>query len=120
MKYRICHKSGEDKTVISSGFDYFISMSGIVYENYGKSFNEPLWEQVFDAEIIVQWSTGVKTLSEIELFEGDIIRFPSGSEWKIERLGSKFVRINDSYRVIEYIEEGLNVEIVGNVFLKDN
>lgn len=113
--YRICHEAGGHKTIFTDSSDYLIGMSGAIYENYGKSWSQPFWEQVYDSTVFVQWSTRIKTKGGIELYEGDIIQFPQGSIWFIKRIGASFMRIGPG-KWTENLYDGLDVKVIGNTF----
>ena len=59
-----------------------VGLDGTVYENYGKSFKEPFWESVFDANVSIQQFTGIQDHNGIDIYEGDILGYPSDYEDK--------------------------------------
>ena len=75
IKFRICHEAGGYKSIIypeDQNKRFFISLDGMVYENYGTS-RVPLWENVFYATVFLQQFTGYQDQIGGDVYEGDIL-----------------------------------------------
>ena len=121
--FRVCYTAQDgSKTVHYSGDDdpFLIGLDGKVYDNYGESWKNPMWEELFDvAELpILQQSTGVVDKNGKTIFEGDIIKY-RGREGTVEFFAGGFVCCWDDqtddaigYMMID------DMEIKGNSFKK--
>lgn len=118
IKFRICHETNSDKTIIypdEHSDKYMIGIDGTVYENYGTK-DKPLWENVFDATVFVQQYTGLKDKNGKEIYEGDYL-------WSKDshgvNVGTNIVMFQDgcffadAFRGITIHESD---EIMGNIF----
>jgi hypothetical protein len=78
FKFRICYtdQNGKKSLIYSDNERFLIGLNGKVYENYGKDWKNPMWEEAFDADElpIVQQYTGYTDSKGTQIYEGDILK----------------------------------------------
>ena len=79
FKFRICYtdQNGKKSIIYSDNNRFLIGLNGKVYENYGKDWKNPMWEEVFDSyePPIIQQYTGLKDKYDNPIYEGDIVKW---------------------------------------------
>lgn len=77
FKFRICYtaQNGEKRMVYDDN-RFLIDMNGRVFENYGKSFAKPMWEEPFDSAEppILQQFTGAADKNGRLIYGGDVVK----------------------------------------------
>lgn len=123
FKFRICYtdQNGKKSIIYSDNNRFLIGLNGKVYENYGKDWKNPMWEEVFDSyePPIIQEHTGLNDKNNNPIYEGDIVRFNPDNPgiatvefkdyaWVLSESGKAFLPF--CYLIKE------EVEIIGNLF----
>jgi hypothetical protein len=90
MKYRICYTAQNGSKTIHYNDDRFlIDSNGVIYENYGESWQKPMWETVFDGDAIAQlWSLCCDRNGK-DIYEGDLVVY-KGNRATIEFFAGAF------------------------------
>ena len=116
-KFRICYKSSDShKNIFYFGdsSQFMIGLDGTVYENYGRS-NKPMWESVFDAEVVLQQWTGLLDKNGREIYEGDVIKIGDRAKEVEFKMGMFY--IDEDYGDFVPVSEVDNIiEVIGNIF----
>ncbi len=77
FKFRICYTAQDgSKRMIYDDNRFLIGLNADVFENYGESFNKPMWEAPFDVAEppVLQQFTGMADKNDKYVYEGDIIK----------------------------------------------
>lgn len=79
FKFRICYtdQNGKKSIIYSDNNRFLIGLNGKVYENYGKDWKNPMWEEVFDSyePPIIQQYTGLTDKNNVDIYEDDIVKW---------------------------------------------
>lgn len=134
IKFRLVYTDQDGKKYIIYSDDRFlIALNGKVYENYGKDWQTPMWDEVFDADEppIIQQYTGLTDSKGTEIYEGDIVKtiyddeLSTGAVMYHCELGAYRIKTKKhllpivTYRFVEDKPIGLITvadKVIGNIF----
>lgn len=107
-KFRILHTAQDGSKTFhypKENEDFLIGLDGTIYENYGKSWKEPLWEAVFDGCTVElhRW-TGLADKNGKDIYEYDIVKAQRSHVLDVQTSPHSFRS--------QYVDDGIHLGLV--------